>query len=286
MVAGPSARPVRSVRPQVHWTLDDIPWDRFDPSKVDPELVRAMRGACMVEHHSEDYVTYLCSVFSDDPEFQAAARAWGVEEVQHGAALRRWCELADPTWDFADCFGRFTAGHVLPLDAAVSVRGSRAKELIARCVVEVATSSFYSAIRDAVEEPLLKHICHRIAGDEYRHYKLFYDHMKRYRAVERPSAWQGIGIVLGRLLESRDDELAYAYYCGNAITEPYDRRRHGASYAKRTLTYYRHQHVAKAVAMTLKAAGVKPQSRWGQWASWLGWTVFRANTRKLHRFAA
>ena len=151
-----------------------------------------MRTACLVEHHSDDYAAYLCSVFHDDPQFQAEARAWGAEELQHGRVLRRWAELADPDFDFDDRFARFAAGHVIPLDASHSVRGSRARELIARCIVEVGTSSFYSAVRDAAEEPVLKHICHRIAGDEYRHYQLFYRNLKRYRAAERPSVWQGL----------------------------------------------------------------------------------------------
>ena len=70
------------------------------------------------------------------------------------------------------------------MDAVTSVRGSRTGELIARCVVEVGTSSYYSALRDSIDEPVLKRICHRIAGDEYHHYKLFYSHLKRYQAHE------------------------------------------------------------------------------------------------------
>ena len=55
------------------------------------------------------------------------------------------------------------------------MRGSRRGEMIARCVVESGTSSLYSAIRDASEEPVLKEVAGRIAADEFRHYRLFYD---------------------------------------------------------------------------------------------------------------
>ena len=58
---------------------------------------------------------------------------------------------------------------------ASSIRGSKRGEMIARCVVESGTSSYYSAIRDATDEPVLKEIAGRIAADEYRHYKLFYE---------------------------------------------------------------------------------------------------------------
>ncbi len=52
-----------------HWTLEDIPWDRFDPSKVDPDLLRLAKAASLVEYNGGDYAAYLCNVFPDDPEF-------------------------------------------------------------------------------------------------------------------------------------------------------------------------------------------------------------------------
>ena len=58
-----------------------------------------------------------------------------------------------------------------------SSRGSRCGELVARCIVETGTSSYDTALMDAVEEPVLKEICRNIAADELRHYKLFYDHV-------------------------------------------------------------------------------------------------------------
>ena len=166
------------------WTLDDIPWDQFDRSKLDPEMVKIAKAACMVEHHSADYGKYLCGVFHDDPGFCADALAWAEEEVQHGAALRRYAELADPSFDFDATFARFVAGHPIDTDASDSIRGSRCGEMVARCIVEVGTSAHYSALRDAAEEPVFKAICKRIAGDEFRHYKLFYTTMKRYRDIE------------------------------------------------------------------------------------------------------
>jgi rubrerythrin len=103
---------------------------------------------------------------------------WGREEVQHGRALGRWAEMADPSFNFPSAFERFHAGYKPPhfaSDDALSVRGSRRGEMVARCVVESGTSSFYSAIRDATDEPVLKEIAGRIAADEFRHYKLFFE---------------------------------------------------------------------------------------------------------------
>ena len=37
------------------WTLADIPWDRFDPEQLDPEMVRVVKAAAMVEFNGGDY---------------------------------------------------------------------------------------------------------------------------------------------------------------------------------------------------------------------------------------
>src|SRR5690348_15506929 len=166
------------------WTLADIPWDRFDPQEVDPELLRIVKAASLVEQNGADYTRYLCNVFADDAEFQAVARRWGAEEIQHGKALGRWARLADPTFDHAAASARFTAGFRVDVDARASVRGSRAGELVARCIVETGTSSYYTALAEASGEPVLQAICKRIAADEWRHYKLFYTHLKRYLVRE------------------------------------------------------------------------------------------------------
>src|SRR6185437_16316299 len=128
-----------------HWTLDDIPWDRFEPQKVDPKLVRLVKAASLVEGNGADYAEYLCRVFADDPSFQEEARRWAEEEVQHGRALAHWARLADPGFDFAAAAAAFTAGFRVDVDARSSIRGSRAGEMVARCVVEIGTSSYYSA---------------------------------------------------------------------------------------------------------------------------------------------
>ncbi|MBM3510676.1 MAG: ferritin-like domain-containing protein [Alphaproteobacteria bacterium] len=269
-----------------HWTLADIAWEAFDRAKVDPDLLLAVKAAAMVEHHSDDYVTYLCNVFHDDPAFQDAARAWGAEEVQHGMALRRWAELADPTFDFDASFARFKQGHILPLDATQSVRGNRTNELVARCVVEVGTSSFYSAMRDAADEPVLKQICAKIAGDEFRHYKLFYSNSQRYRDAERSGLWDRVRASLVRLAESDDDELAYAFYCGSGAPGPYERRAFSRAYARRAFPLYRYGHVQRGLGMVMKAVGIDPQGRIAEAVTRAAWWLFRARVRYLERVAA
>ena len=260
-----------------HWTLEDIPWASFEPAKVDPELLKIVKAASMVEFNAADYAAYLRNIFAGDAAFQAAAAHWAEEEVQHGAALARWAKLADPEFDFETSFKRFTDGYRIPLAATASVRGSKTGELVARCIVEVGTSSYYAALGEASREPVLKAVCRNIAADELRHYKLFYDHLKRYLELEGIGRWRRIAIAAGRIGESEDDELAYAYYAANAAEdEPYERKRWSRDYMRRAYGYYRPPHVQRAVSMAFKAAGLAPQGRLARWTARLGYRFMKS----------
>ena len=268
------------------WTLDDIPWDRLDRGKVDLEILRIVKAASLVEQNGGDYARYLCNVFHDDPGFQEVARRWGGEEIQHGRALGRWAELVDPGFDHAKAAERFTAGFRVDLDATRSVRGTRSGELIARCIVETGTSSYYSALAEAVEEPVLNAICRHIAADELRHYKLFYTHLKRYLESERMGLWRRLKVAAGRVAESEDDELAYAYYAANETAAPYQRKRCSNAYARRAYRVYRAHHVERGMAMVFKAVGLTPNGRLNRLASRLAWWIMRRRIRSLERAAA
>ena len=270
-----------------NWTLESIAWDRFDRSKVDPEILRNIKAAAMVERNGADYATYLSRVFADDPSAVSDVEHWSVEEVQHGMALGRWAQLADASWDFEAAFARFRAGYTLPLDATRSVRGSQAGEMMARCIVETGTSSYYSALKDATDEPVLKQICSNVAADEFRHYKLFYDHMQRLMERDRLSTLQRLWIGWGRLAESEDDELAYAYFAAN---EPegavYDRKKSGNSYARRAYALYRPFHVQRAMGMVLKALGLHSTGRLNRLMTWAGLWFLRRRSSKLAALGA
>jgi rubrerythrin len=263
------------------WSLDQIPWDQFDPGKVDPELLKLVKAAAIVEANGADYALYLARVFPDDPEFRAVAENWADEEVQHGAALAHWARLADPTFDFATAFRRFTDGYRIPLNVDASVRGSRAGELVARCVVEVGTSSYYTALMEGTEEPVLKAICRKIAADEFRHYKMFYTHLHLYLPLERLSVWGRVRVAFGRMVESEDDELAYAYYAANFPGEIYNRVRFTAAYARRAYSYYRRHHIERGIGMVLMAVGLRPTGRLNALLSGLAWRFMARRQRRL-----
>ena len=261
------------------WTLEDVSWRLFDASSVDPILLAAVKAAALVEYNAPDYVAYLKRVFrGSPPEALTWIERWGAEESQHGQALGRWAEMADPNFKLEEAFARFRKGykpaHFAGGDAD-SVRGSRRGEMIARCVVESGTSTYYSAIRDATDEPVLKEVAGRISADEYRHYKLFYEVLKKQDEPEL-SFLKRLWVALGRVRESEDDELAYAYYCANVpleaeLARPYDLKLYSRLAAKTSMTIYRRRHIRKLVQMVAKAVGADPHGTLADWGETVLW---------------
>lgn len=269
-----------------HWTIEGLPWERFDAGKIDPEILKIVKAAALVEYNAHDYASYLRNVFANDPEFGETADQWAREEVQHGAALGRWAERADPSFDFQKAVARYRAGYRVNVDARESLRGSPAGELVARCIVETGTSSYYSALGDAVEEPVLKAICRNVAADEYRHYAMFYNRLTDYLHREGLSRLDRLKISLGRIMETEDDELAYAFYAANAAPEaPFVRAACSEAYAVRAYSHYRRQHVVRVVAMVFKACGLPPNPLWQGVATKAAWWLMRQKA-KPRRIAA
>jgi hypothetical protein len=143
--------------------------------------------------------------------------------------------------------------------------------------VESGTSSLYSAIRDASDEPVLKEVAGRIAADEFRHYRLFYDILQRETEPDLP-LWRKLWVAATRVNESDDDELACAYYCANvspaeAAAKPYRRRIYAKAYQQRIMAFYRRHHIERLVKMVVKPAGLNPSGRLSRIASALLWRL-------------
>ena len=247
----------------------------------------------LVEYNAATYSDYLCRVFDGDADFQHLAKCWAEEEVQHGQTLGKWAELVDPSWKMESAMAKFREGYRpehFDSDDTTSVRGSRAGEMIARCMVETGTSSYYSAIGASIDEPVLKEICAKISGDEFRHYKLFYDTLNRYLPIENMTRMKRLKVALSRIAESEDDELSYAFYAANANdNEPYDRKTWNQEYMKRAYSYYKKPQVDRAVSMVFKACGFDPKGVSGKLASKAAWWLIRrsvAGATKMNRQSA
>lgn len=267
------------------WTLDDIAWQRFDAAAVDANLLAVVKTAALVEANAADYVAYLNGVFADDAAFLAEVARWGIEEEQHGAVLGRWAELADPGFDFPRALADFRAGYRIQQGVSQSIRGSRTGELVARQVVETGTSSFYSAIRDATDEPVLKAIAGHIAADEFAHYRLFATHFARYQREQPLPLATRLHVAATRFSEAEDDELGWAWFAANVL--PADRAAayrsavHTRAYSRRALRLYRRTHVDNGVRMLLRAVKLPPTGLLFRLASAGFWRLLRFRVSTL-----
>lgn len=268
------------------WTFQQIPWNKLDLTKVDLGLLQLAKTASLVEYNSADYTQYLSNVFREDEWFHPHIQQWGQEERQHGLALKQWAELVDPKFDFEHALKRFQKAFRVPLQSQSSIRGSKARELIARCLVESGTTSYYSALADASEEPVLKAICANIAADEVRHYNLFYKTLQKYLPHERLSRWQRLKVAWERSAEVEDDELAFAYASANLMDEEPSRERlafYNERFLQLAYNVYEKQHLQKGVRFALMAAGFHPQTWLLRPVTFTAFSFFKYRRKQLRK---
>jgi hypothetical protein len=239
--------------------LNDLPMEDFAPELVDPISLSLAKGASLVEFNAGDYVEYLNQVFAGDPDFLEKIREWGEEERQHGSALAAWCRLADAEFDFDAAMKRFTDAYRVPQAQGGSLRGSQARELIARCVIESGTTMFYTALRDFTKEPLLRAICGKIAADEVHHYQLFKSHLSRQ--TEGNGKLSLAKTIFERAMETDDEELSFAWIAANQ-GQPLDPARkveYAKDYMAVAVKIMRPKHFQHCTQMILKAGGFSAQ---------------------------
>jgi len=170
------------------WSVEDIAYDSIDASLIhdNTELFYLLAAASFVELTSVLYTKNLIEFFQGDAEIENwLANFWEHEEVQHGTALKRYVQAVWPEFDWERAYRGFfdEYGRACTMEALAE---NHALEMVARCVVETGTSSFYRTLSEAASEPVLKQITANISSDEVRHYKHFYRYFLDYKDRERP----------------------------------------------------------------------------------------------------
>ena len=112
------------------WSLDDIPYEQIDRSVVgdDEVLFSLIASASFIEITSETYTRNLVAFCAGDDEVVAwLQEGWQHEEVQHGAALRRYVETAWPDFDWESAYRSFLDEYmrVCSIDLLAPSRASR-----------------------------------------------------------------------------------------------------------------------------------------------------------------
>lgn len=195
------------------WNLDDIPLQTIDVEAVRPDefLFTTLAAASFVEILAQTYSANLIQHFDGNTVITDwLATRWQPEEIQHGEALRSYVKFVWPEFDWEGGHARFCADYA-SCCTVEQLEPHRALELVARCVVETGTSTFYRALRDYVREPVLRGLIDKIKADETAHYVFFRRHFALLNASERHSARAVVGTILRRVREVRGEDAYISF---------------------------------------------------------------------------
>ena len=194
------------------WSLSEIDYRSIDVAKVrdNRTLFYLLAAASFIESGSDTYAGNLAQYYADVPE---AARwlslHWECEELQHGLALRRYVEHVWPEFNWERGYRRFFEEYSVTCSIDNFER-SLALEMAARCVVETGTATYYRALEQASDEPVLRDLTRRIANDEVRHYKHFFRYFNALHDREGLGRHKVLGALTRRLLEIKNEDAEIA----------------------------------------------------------------------------
>jgi hypothetical protein len=245
------------------WSIDDIPYGTLVPASVrdDRRLFEIVASASFIEITSDLYTKNLVEFFAGDGEVaEWLAEHWQREELQHGAALRKYVETAWPDFDWEAGYRLFLADYG-PTCTVARLAATKALEMASRCVIETGTATFYRALSDLSPEPVLKRLAGEISADEVRHYKHFHRYFLRFSSIERPSRLAVLRTLFGRAADVEAEDTFYAYKAVFGVRHPAREFRRSDYNAWRDgVVRLMRDHVphGMAVKMLLKPLGLSP----------------------------
>jgi hypothetical protein len=199
----------------LRWHLEDIDFSSTDTARmrVRDDIFLLVCSASFVESGAETYAHNLVDYFTGDTEVgEWLSEHWKVEELQHGRALKTYVQHVWPEFDWDSAYAAFFAEYA-KLCTCDELEPTRGQELVARCIVEMGTTTYYQALNAVFDEPVLRDITWRIRTDEVQHYKHFYDYFLRYQQQENLRRPHVIATLWRRVAELRksDTDIALRY---------------------------------------------------------------------------
>jgi len=200
--------PVEIAEHSLRWRVQEIDYAGIvhDQVRNDENLFYLLVGASFIESGSDTYTRNLVEHYADYPEVAKwLAHHWEPEELQHGAALKRYVQAVWPTFDWEPAYASFFEeyGRLCQVE---ELQQDRRLEMVARCVVETGTTAYYHTLVALAREPVLHDLLERIRGDEVQHYKHFLGYFRQLHE-ERPVSRARIARVLyARLQELRESD--------------------------------------------------------------------------------
>ncbi len=198
------------------WDYTKIDYDTIKCDKVAANeiLFQLIAIASFIEITSDLYEKNLVEFYEGDLSLvEWLANTWEPEEIQHGKSLKKYVQTVWPRFDWDDAYSKFRNeyGALCTLD---EFQPTRAKELLARMVVETGTSTFYKALQryaQDLQEPVLTEIAANISKDEVYHYEIFEDGFQKYNQEEKLSRTEITKVIYARLKEANDEDVSIAF---------------------------------------------------------------------------
>lgn len=242
-------------RASSRWTLDDVPYGALDVARAraSDDVFYLVVAASFIETAADLYTDNLIAYFAGQPDITDwLVTRWKPEELRHGRVLRDYVEHVWPEFDWVRAYGGFFDEY----SRACTVdefEPTRSLEMVARCVVETGTATFYQALGELATEPVLQGIAARIRADEVGHYKYFFRFFRTCDGGRYPGRLRVLGALRRRMIEARSDDaecaLRHVYQMRCGADDPEAR---SALSARLTDSLKRHYPVALAARMLLK----------------------------------
>ena len=199
------------------WNFKDINYSEINlPAVRDNDfLFKTVAIASFIEITSSVYEENLSGFYDGDDELVSWLQdTWEVEEIQHGEALRHYVLTVWPDFDWDAAYARFRERY-LPLCTTDSFQPTKARELLARMVVETGTSTYYKALAryaEDIEEPVLGEVAQNISHDEVYHFKAFSTAFNQYNEGEKNSKADIIKVLYARLKAASDEDVEIGHH--------------------------------------------------------------------------
>ena len=245
----------------MRWHYEDIPYENIDKAKVQKKefLFYLITSASFIEITSDVYEKNLATFYQDNPEVvQWLEKVWEPEELQHGKALKKYVQTVWSDFDWEEAYDKFRQEY-LPHCTLEEFQPTKAKEMLARMVVETGTSTFYRAIErfsQDLNEPILAQISHNISKDEVYHYDTFYETYEHYNATERLGKNEILKVIYDRLkmVDGEDGRIAYKAIYETLHDTPFEDRyyeEHKRKVSKFAKKYYPYNMAIKMLLRPL-----------------------------------
>ncbi|WP_281950783.1 ferritin-like domain-containing protein [Nitrosophilus kaiyonis] len=200
----------------MRWNYKEIDYEKINKKalKDNEFLFYLITSASFIEITSHVYEKNLKEFYKGDESLiKWLENVWEPEEIQHGKALKKFVNSVWKDFDWDSAYKRFLEDY-LPHCTLEEFQPTKAKEMLARMVVETGTSTFYRAIENYskdLDTPILAQISRNISKDEVYHYDIFEEAYQKYNKIEKLKKDDIIKVIYNRLkmVDGEDAKLAF-----------------------------------------------------------------------------